>query len=84
MKYVLPYVSLLEIAKTQLNSNLLIGLTKVLIRQTDKLLQSVVYILTFLMYSNEVRFKWAYSGDDIESSKLIQTPIIKLAVAISG
>ena len=82
--YILPYVSLLEVAKSQLNSDLLRGFTKVLIRQTDKLLQSIVYILTFLLYSNDVRFRWAYSGDDIESSKLIQTPTIKLAVAISG
>lgn len=50
----------------------------------DSLLQSFVAFITFLAYSNDVRFKWAYPGADIDANLLIPTPTVKLATAIAG
>lgn len=50
----------------------------------ESILQSFVGVITFLAYSNDVRFKWAYPGDDIDASLLLQTSTIKLTTVIAG
>ena len=59
-------------------------LLMVIIKNFDNVLQSFVGFITFLSYTNDTRFKWAYPGDDISPDLLISTPVIKLATAIAG
>jgi len=80
----IPYIMIIKQSVPLFNFSIVQGLLQVIIRQFDNILQSVVYIATFLLYSNDTRFKWAYPGDDIEPSKLIQTSTIKLSTAIAG
>ena len=54
------------------------------IKNFDNVLQSFVAFITFLAYTNDTRFKWAYPGDDIDPSLLISTPVIKLSTVIAG
>jgi hypothetical protein len=54
------------------------------IKNFDNVLQSFVAFITFLSYTNDTRFKWAYPGDDIDPSLLISTPVIKLSTVIAG
>ena len=56
----------------------------VLLQNYDNVLQSFVGFITFLAYTNDTRFTWAYPGNDIDSSKLISTGTIKLATAIAA
>ena len=55
-----------------------------LVANYDNILQSFVGFVTFLAYTNDTRFTWAYPGSDIDSSKLISSGTIKLATCISG
>lgn len=55
-----------------------------IIKQFDNILQSFVGFITFLAYTNDTRFMWAYPGKDIDRNKLISTPTIKLATSISA
>ena len=59
-------------------------IVKQIIKQFDNILQSFVAFITFLAYTNDTRFMWAYPGKDIEPSKLISTPTIKLATSIAA
>lgn len=56
----------------------------VLIKNYDNILQSFVGFITFLAYTNDTRFTWAYPGNDIDASRLISTGTIKLATAIAA
>ena len=60
------------------------GLTKIFAKNFDNILQSFVGFITFLAYTNDTRFSWAYSGDLLDSNKIISTGSIKLAIAIAG
>jgi hypothetical protein len=60
------------------------GLLKFVLSNIDNVLQSFVAFITFLAYTNETRFKWAYASSDIDPSLLIASGTIKLAVTISG
>lgn len=60
------------------------GLTKIFAQNFDNILQSFVGFITFLAYTNDTRFSWAYSGDLLDSNQLIATGSIKLAIAIAG
>jgi hypothetical protein len=64
--------------------NLLGTLLNFIIKNFDNVLQSFVGFITFLAYTNDTRFKWAYPGDDISPDLLISTPVIKLSTAIAG
>lgn len=55
-----------------------------IIKQFDNILQSFVGFITFLAYTNDTRFMWAYPGKDIDRNKLISTTTIKLATSISA
>ena len=57
---------------------------KMLINNYDNLLQSFVGFITFLAYTNDTRFRWAYPGNDVDPSLLISTGTIKLATAIAA
>ena len=60
------------------------GLLKFVITHFDNILQSFVGFITFLAYTNDTRFKWAYPGDDIDPTLLISTSVIKLSTVIAG
>ena len=60
------------------------GLLGFVVKNFDNVLQSFVAFITFLAYANDVRFMWAYPGDDINPDLLISSGTIKLAVAIAG
>lgn len=60
------------------------GMLGFVIKNFDNVLQSFVAFITFLAYANDVRFMWAYPGDDIDADLLISSGTIKLAVSIAG
>ena len=60
------------------------GLTQVFAKNFDNILQSFVGFITFLAYTNDTRFSWAYAGELLDSNQLLSTGTIKLAVAIAG
>jgi uncharacterized membrane protein len=55
-----------------------------LVFQFDNILQSVIFVATFLLYTNETRFRWAYPSNDILEQNLIPSSTIKLSLAISA
>jgi hypothetical protein len=50
----------------------------------DNLMQSVVALITFLAYTNDTRFAWAYPSSTATYADIIPTPTIKLATTIAG
>ena len=50
----------------------------------DNLMQSVVALVTFLAYTNDTRFAWAYPSSTSTYADIIPTPTIKLATTIAG
>ena len=64
--------------------NVIAKLLNILIFNFDNILQSFVGFITFLSYTNDTRFRWAYPGNDVDPSLLISSGTIKLATAISG
>ena len=60
------------------------SILNVIITSYDNILQSFVGFITFLAYTNDTRFAWAYPGNDIDASKLISSGTIKLATCIAG
>ena len=60
------------------------SLLSLILNNFDSILQSFVALITFLAYTNELRFKWAYPATDIDSSLLIKTESVKLATSIGA
>lgn len=60
------------------------SILNLIITSYDNILQSFVGFITFLAYTNDTRFAWAYPGNDIDASKLISSGTIKLATCIAG
>ena len=50
----------------------------------DNLMQSSVALITFLAYTNDTRFAWAYPSSTATYADIIPTPTIKLATTIAG
>lgn len=50
----------------------------------DNLLQSIVATITFLAYTNETRFLWAYPSPTLFGKEMISTETIKVIVATAG
>ena len=52
--------------------------------QADNFMQSIVAFLTFLAYTNETRFNWAYPPSSAKKEDVMPTPTIKLATSIAA
>ena len=59
-------------------------LTQILTFNFDNVLQSFVGFITFLAYTNDTRFRWAYPGDIADKGSLISTGTIKIATAVAA
>mgnify|MGYP003975871627 CR=1 FL=1 len=59
-------------------------LTQFLTFNFDNVLQSFVAFITFLAYTNDTRFRWAYPGEVADRGSLISTGTIKLATAVAA
>ena len=59
-------------------------LTQLLTFNFDNVLQSFVAFITFMAYTNDTRFRWAYPGEVADRGSLISTGTIKLATAVSA
>lgn len=59
-------------------------LTQLLTFNFDNVLQSFVAFITFLAYTNDTRFRWAYPGEVADRGSLISTGTIKLATAVAA
>ena len=59
-------------------------LTQLVTFNFDNVLQSFVAFITFLAYTNDTRFRWAYPGEVADRGSLISTGTIKLATAVAA
>ena len=59
-------------------------ITQLLTFNFDNVLQSFVAFITFLAYTNDTRFRWAYPGEVADRGSLISTGTIKLATAVAA
>ena len=59
-------------------------LTQLLTFNFDNVLQSFVAFITFLAYTNDTRFRWAYPGEVADRGSLISTGTIKIATAVAA
>tara|TARA_B100000902_G_scaffold368872_1_gene392578 strand:+ start:1357 stop:2997 length:1641 start_codon:yes stop_codon:yes gene_type:complete len=59
-------------------------LTQLLTFNFDNVLQSFVAFITFMAYTNDTRFRWAYPGEVADRGSLISTGTIKLATAVAA
>lgn len=67
-----------------LDSGILSGLTRFVGNNFDNVLQSIVGIITFMAYTNETRFLWAYPDKSLLPEERIPVPTIKLAASIAA
>lgn len=58
--------------------------TKFIGANFDNILQSFVGMITFMAYTNETRFLWAYPSSSLRKSDIIPTSTIKLATSIAA
>ena len=59
-------------------------ITQLLTFNFDNVLQSFVAFITFLAYTNDTRFRWAYPGEVADRGSLSSTGTIKLATAVAA
>lgn len=67
-----------------LDSGLLSGLTSLVGNSFDNILQSVVAIITFMAYTNDTRFLWAYPDKSLLKEERLPTSMIKLATSLAA
>lgn len=67
-----------------LDSGVLSGVTSAIGSQFGNVLQSLVAVLTFLAYTNDTRFLWAYPDKTLLKEEKLPVPTIKLATSISA
>jgi hypothetical protein len=59
-------------------------ITKFIGKNFDNVLQSVVAMITFLAYTNETRFLWAYPSSSLHKDEIIPPSTIKLATSVAA
>lgn len=67
-----------------LDTGILSGLTSFVGNNFDNILQSIVAIITFMAYTNETRFLWAYPDKSLLPEEKIPAPTIKLATSVAA
>jgi hypothetical protein len=67
-----------------LDTGILSGLTSFVGNNFDNILQSIVAIITFMAYTNETRFLWAYPDKSLLPEDKIPAPTIKLATSVAA
>jgi hypothetical protein len=60
------------------------GYRDVLTNNFDNILQSVVAFATFMAYTNDTRFNWAYPPNTASKEDIIPVPTIKLITTVAG
>lgn len=60
------------------------GYRDVLTNNFDNILQSIVAFATFMAYTNDTRFNWAYPPNTASKEDIIPIPTIKLITTVAG
>lgn len=67
-----------------LDTGMFSGLTKLVGINFDTILQSIVAIITFMAYTNDTRFLWAYPDKSLLKEERMSSTTIRLAAVIAG
>lgn len=74
----------MDLKKSGRKSGILNGYRGFVGGQFSNVLQSLVAVITFLAYTNETRFLWAYPASSMTPNEKLSPAVIKLATSVAG